>query len=230
MQSLNRFTASVTVGILALAIGATPSLAHQKSTSSNSNIANSTSATMAEGAAVQRLNLSGIGNFARVSDTLYRGAQPSEVAYDELKNLGVGVVVDFRDERDEIAKEKTRVEGAGMEFISLPWSGRSLPTHEEVATFLNLMHNTKGKKVFVHCKEGRDRTGTMVALYRMTFDHWTVTQAVSEMNDFKYHHFFLPGLEEYVKAWPKALSDDPTFAAFVSSAVAPASATASVTH
>lgn len=218
-------------GILALAVGASPSFAHQKSASGNpSNSSNSSSTSITEGASAQRLSLDGVGNFARVSNTLYRGAQPSETAYNELKNIGVAVVVDFRDEKDEIAKEKARVEGAGMEFISLPWSGRSLPTHEEVATFLNLMHDTKGKKVFVHCKEGRDRTGTMVALYRMTFDRWTVEQAVAEMNDFKYHHFFLPGLEKYVEAWPKTLAADSTFAAFVPAASAATAATAAVLH
>jgi protein tyrosine/serine phosphatase len=201
MQGLNRFTVFVAAGFLTFTAASVPTFAKGADSASPAPVA-------------QRLNLDGVGNFARVSDTLYRGAQPNNVAYNELKNIGVSVVVDFRDEKAEIAKEKASVESAGMQFISLPWSGRSIPTHDEVVTFLNLMRDTQGKKVFVHCKEGRDRTGTMVALYRITFNHWTVDQALEEMHEFKYHATFLPGLAKYVKAYPSALAGDPTLAVF----------------
>jgi len=149
--------------------------------------------------AAQRQTIRGIDNFAQVNGFLFRGAQPGDNSYAELKHLGVNVVVDFRDEKDQIAHEKTQVEATGMQFVSLPWSGRSEPTHEEVLTFLNLMHNPQGKKIFVHCRQGRDRTGTMVALYRLTFESWSVENALAEMKDFHYHAFLLPGLARYVR-------------------------------
>jgi protein tyrosine/serine phosphatase len=201
MQGLNRFTVFVAAGFLAFTAASVATFAKGADSASRAPVA-------------QRLNLDGVGNFARVSDSLYRGAQPSNLAYNELKNIGVSIVVDFRDEKPEIAEEKASVEAAGMQFISLPWSGRSVPTHEEVVTFLNLMQDTHGKKVFVHCKEGRDRTGTMVALYRITFNHWSVDQALAEMHQFKYHSAFLPGLAKYVKEYPSVLAADPTLAAF----------------
>lgn len=202
MQALNRFTVFVAAGFLTFAAASVPTFAKGAKDSASS------------APAAQRLNLDGVDNFARVSDMLYRGAQPSNLAYNELKNIGVSVIVDFRDEKPEIAKEKASVEADGMQFISLPWSGRSIPTHDEVITFLNLMRDTQGKKVFVHCKEGRDRTGTMVALYRITFSHWSVAQALEEMHEFKYHATFLPGLAKYVKEYPAALAADPTLAVF----------------
>lgn len=171
--------------------------------------------TPQSGAAAQRQAIKGIDNFAQVNSVLFRGAQPSDESYADLKHMGINVVVDFRDEKDQIAHEKKMVEATGMQFLSLPWSGRSEPTHDEVLTFLSLMHNPQGKKVFVHCREGRDRTGTMVALYRLTFDHWTVQNALAEMKDFHYHAFLLPGLARYVKDYPGHLTADPTLAAML---------------
>lgn len=167
------------------------------------------------GAAAQRLSVKGIDNFAQVNNFLFRGAQPSDSSYASLKQMGINVVVDFRDEKDQIAHEKQAVESAGMQFLSLPWSGRGIPTHDELVTFLNLMHSPQGKKVFVHCRQGRDRTGTMVALYRLTFDHWSVDNAIAEMHDFHYHAFLLPGLARYVRDYPTHLSADPTLAAML---------------
>ena len=171
--------------------------------------------TAGAGAAAQKETVKGIDNFAQVNSFLFRGAQPSDGAYAGLKQMGINVVVNLRNEKDEIAREKKAVEAAGMQFVSLPWSGRGEPTHDEVITFLNLMHNPQGKKVFVHCREGRDRTGTMVALYRLTFDRWTVENALSEMKDFHYHAFLLPGLARYVRDYPARLTADPTLAAML---------------
>lgn len=72
------------------------------------------------GAPAEHLTLEGVENFARIGQTLYRGAQPKSFAYNELKNIGVAIVVDFRDEKSEIASEKRAVEGTGMQFVSLP--------------------------------------------------------------------------------------------------------------
>jgi len=176
----------------------------------------------------QRQTIRGIDNFAQVNGFLFRGAQPSDSSYAELKHLGVNVIVDFRDEKDEIAREKKQVEAAGMQFVSLPWSGRSEPTHDEVLTFLNLVHNPQGKKIFVHCRQGRDRTGTMVALYRLTFDNWSVDNALSEMKDFHYHAFLLPGLARYVRDYPSKLKVDPTLAAMLMPVAVTAASTVTV--
>jgi protein tyrosine/serine phosphatase len=160
----------------------------------------------------ERLSLEGVDNFARVGPALYRGAQPKGFAYNELKNAGVSIIVDFRNEPTEVAREKQQVEGLGMQFVSLPWSGHRGASHDQVAAFLNLLRDNPDKKIFVHCQRGADRTGMMVALYRMTFDHWTAEQAIEEMKQFHYRSFLLPNLERYVRAYPNLMAADPVFA------------------
>ena len=158
--------------------------------------------------------IDGVQNWSHVTDTLFRGAQPSSAGYKALQQMGVGIVVDFRDEPREISAESKEVEALGLKFVSIPWSGSDKPSTIQVVQFLDLVRTNPNAKIFVHCKRGADRTGVMVAAYRIVVQHKPVTDAVAEMHQFHYDHFWLPQLERYVQSLPQLLSADPLFAAY----------------
>ena len=157
-------------------------------------------------------NPAGVNNFARVTDMLYRGAQPSPDGFKELHHMGVGIVVNFRNEAKETSTEKDAVESLGMKYVGIPWSGRDNPSDAQIVQFLDLVRDNPKTKIFIHCQRGADRTGTMVAAYRVVVQHQSVQDAVSEMHSFHYDHFWLPQLERYVISLPRLLHDDPLFA------------------
>ncbi len=161
----------------------------------------------------EKLSLDGVSNFGRVNKRLYRGAQPKPAGYAELKKLGIDTIVSFSVGGEEVADEKNQVESLGMRFVSLPWSAQHEPTHEQVVAFFALLHDDPEKTIFVHCYRGADRTGVMVALYRIAFDHWTADQAIAEMKAFHYHYIYLPHLQHFVEAFPAELSSDPALQA-----------------
>lgn len=165
-------------------------------------------ARIAKASPAVRIPITGIDNFGQVDEHLYRGAQPEPAAYAELKMLGIDTVVRLNPEGQNMAAEKSHVESLGMKFVSFPWSGLGEPTHEQVVSFLALLRDNPDGRVFVHCRVGADRTGVMVALYRLTFDHWDAAQAVGEMYAFHYHHFFLPHLQHYVESFPASMASD----------------------
>ena len=156
----------------------------------------------------------GLPNFGHVTDTLFRGAQPSGAGFNSLHDMGVAIVVDFRDEKDEIASEQHQVEAAGMKFVSIPWKGSDEPSGAQIAQFLDLVRTNPQSKIFVHCKAGADRTGVMVAAYRIAVQHRGVDDSLAEMHQYHYHHFFLPHLERYVKSLPGRLESEKVFAAY----------------
>lgn len=158
--------------------------------------------------------LGGLSNFGYVTDTLYRGAQPSAVGFQTLRHIGVSIIVNFREEAGETRKEKQEVETLGMRYVGIPWSGRHAPTDSQVVEFLDLVRSNPQAKIFVHCQRGADRTGTMIAAYRIAVEHKPAAEAVSEMHEFHYAHFWLPGLQKYVTNFPNLLQTDSRFAAY----------------
>ena len=171
----------------------------------------------------------GVENFGQVTNVLYRGAQPTAAGFTELQKMGVSIIVNFRDERDERAAEKHQVESLGLKYVEIPWSGSDDPSNAQVVQFLNLVRDNPQAKIFVHCKRGADRTGTMVAAYRIAVEHKAVADAVDEMHQFHYAHFMLPQLQRYVLSLPQLLQANTLFSAYAAPVTAPnsfASATA----
>ncbi|MDP6381012.1 MAG: protein-tyrosine phosphatase family protein [Phycisphaerae bacterium] len=75
-----------------------------------------------------------------------------------------------------------------------PWH----PEDEDVAAFLEVMTKKGNQPVFVHCKKGVDRTGTMVALYRVVFEDWPMEAAIKEMQRFGRHSVW-SNLDRYLR-------------------------------
>src|SRR5216110_192759 len=69
-----------------------------------------------------------IRNFGKMDDRFYRGAQPDESDYKDLKALGVKTVIDLQDH--PTSYERRDVEALGMRYVNLPMSDSSYPKDE----------------------------------------------------------------------------------------------------
>ncbi len=161
----------------------------------------------------QKLDLNGVPNFGHVTPTLYRGGQPTADSFQELQKLGIEIVVNFRNEPKKIEAERRAVEALGLRYVSIPWSSWHTPDTKQVTEFLELLRANPDKKIFVHCHHGADRTGVMVAVFRMAIENWTVAQALAEMGEFHFHRFWYPHLKSYVEDFPRRLATDPALRA-----------------
>ncbi len=135
----------------------------------------------------QPVKLEGVPNLHKVSEDLYRSAQPSALGMQKLKQMGIETIVNlrsFHSDRDEIG-----FTGLGYEHIYMKaWH----PERKEAVRFLQIVTNLKRTPVLVHCLHGADRTGAMCALYRIVVQGWTKEQAVKEMTQggFNFHAVF----------------------------------------
>jgi tyrosine-protein phosphatase SIW14 len=126
----------------------------------------------------------GVVNFHEVNDRVYRGAQPSLKGFGELAKLGIKTIIDLREPGKRAETEQKAVEAAGMQYIHIPLNGYHAPTSDQVTKLLGLLNNDSSGPVFVHCRRGADRTGTIIACYRMTHDHWDNQKALKEAQSF----------------------------------------------
>jgi len=157
------------------------------------------------------LKTGGIPNFGHVTPNLYRGAQPNAEGIAALKKMGVDLVVDLRGGRS--AQEEVAVTKLGMQYVSIP-SHCPFPKDEPWAKFLKVIEQNPGKKIFVHCRLGDDRTGMAVASYRIAEEGWSADEALKEMKAFGFstvHHAMCPGLEEYEEKFPERVKKSPAF-------------------
>jgi uncharacterized protein (TIGR01244 family) len=122
----------------------------------------------------------GVPNFHQVGVKVYRGAQPTDQGVLNLAKLGIKTVIDLREANGHTLAEKKAVEAAGMRFINIPMRGLGAPTPEQVSKILVLFNDESAGPVFIHCRRGADRTGTVVACYRIAHDHWDNQAALEE--------------------------------------------------
>jgi len=161
----------------------------------------------------EKLRLAGIPNSGKVTEVLYRGAQPKEAGLPELKKLGITTIVDLRGEGlDKIAWERKTTESLGMRFVHIPVSGWSPPTDEQLVQFLSLFRGDPRQKIFVHCRFGDDRTGVFVAVYRMAFEKWPAEQATKEMYFFGFNGFWHPAMKSFIRDFPERMKSAPALA------------------
>ena len=128
------------------------------------------------------------------------------------------MVVNFRDERAETEIEKRQVESLGIKYVGIPFSANHKPPTDQIVEFLDLLRANPSTKIFVHCRRGADRTGLMIAAYRVSIEHQPVTDAVSEMHRFHYDWLFRPQLKRYIDSLPELLQTDPQYARYRSQA------------
>ena len=125
------------------------------------------------------LFVSSIPNFLQVDDHVLRGGQPTADAWPSLARLGVKSVIDLRREDEHsTAAEAQAVTSAGMKYFNVPMKGVVAPTNEQIGKVLSLLNSED--LVFIHCKRGADRTGAVIACYRIMHDRWQPKQALNE--------------------------------------------------
>jgi protein tyrosine/serine phosphatase len=150
--------------------------------------------------------LAGLKNMGRVAPGVYRGAQPASEAYTTLKKMGIRTVINLR----TTVSEKKAVEAAGMKSVEVPIGMFNNGDLEKVDKIVALMADPANRPVFVHCRQGQDRTGIVVAAYRMKTDGWPLDLAEAEMESFGFNgvwvnlrhflHRYAAGLEPQYRA------------------------------
>jgi protein tyrosine/serine phosphatase len=157
------------------------------------------------------LRMAGIGleNFGVVDGRIYRGAQPGKDDYRALAALGVTTVIDLR--LDAKSSSRGYAEAAGLKYLNIGIDGQGQPTDGDVVAFLKALDENPTAKVYVHCAGGRHRTGSMIAVYRMVRDGWTLERAYQEMLAYDFYtRFGHEGFKSFVDGYWQRMNANPS--------------------
>jgi tyrosine-protein phosphatase SIW14 len=144
---------------------------------------------------------------------VYRGPRvdvPSDYGLLQI-SLGIKTVLNlesgfFEVSRSKLNSEFTALTSLGMIPLHLEMSWILPPTIDEIEAAYTVLLAPKYCPVYVHCKMGLDRTGVVIAAYRVLFQGWSVDDAVQEMLDLGFHYWYfwwLPKIKENLTALAK---------------------------
>lgn len=123
---------------------------------------------------VTHIEIGGVENFYRVSPVLYRSGQPDSTGLVNLEKMGIKTIVNLR------RFPGKRYDHTAIEQVLIPML--ILPLDEnDVIQYIQIVTAPEQQPVLVHCLRGSDRTGAMVAIYRIVVQDWSKEKAVQEM-------------------------------------------------
>lgn len=134
--------------------------------------------------------ITGVNNFYQVSPELWRGAQPTKEGFKALEQAGVKTIINLRSHHDD----SPLLEGTQLHYVSIPMDAWH-PDKKDLALFLRAVQEASSDPsrypIFVHCQQGRDRTGYSVATYRMVMQNWSAADAIKEMYAFHFNRIWV---------------------------------------
>lgn len=132
------------------------------------------------------IQMKGVSNFYRVSNELFRSAQPTAEGMHNLNGLGIKTVVNLCSGADE-----SEIGGIGLVYEHIPMNVWH-PKEKQVVKLLQILTSRERTPVLVHCQHGADRTGIMCAVYRIAVQGWTKEEALKEMREggFGFHQIW----------------------------------------
>lgn len=129
-------------------------------------------------------------NMYMVSHELYRSEQPSRKGFEVIDSLRIETVLSLRNRVSD--KSKAKRSGTTLKRVRVnSWK----MSHNDIVESLRVIRDSE-KPVLVHCLHGSDRTGAVVAAYRMVFQEWSKEDAIQEFlsAQYGYHQKWFPNI------------------------------------
>ena len=130
--------------------------------------------------------LAGVPNLHAVAPNIFRSAQPSAAGFRALSaQHGIKTVVSMRANHPDDAL----VRGTDIKVVPFPTNTWRIRRASVVGALRTVRTASRTAPVLLHCQHGADRTGLIIALYRVLYQGWTREAALDEMRngDFGYH-------------------------------------------
>jgi tyrosine-protein phosphatase SIW14 len=143
----------------------------------------------------QKVHLQPFNNLYKINDSIYRSEQPTKQGMQALQQLGIKTVLNFRNHHNDVgeAKNTTLI----IERLS---QNTNKISQEFIISALKIIQQSK-KPILIHCLHGSDRTGVVIAAYRMVYENWTKEEAIAELREkqFGYHETWFPDIVTVLK-------------------------------
>ena len=138
---------------------------------------------------------SSLGNFYKVSEGVYRSEQPDGEDFDDIASVGIGEVLNLREyhsDSDEAKTHKVKLHRIDVDTGEM--------SEAQLREALKIIINRKSP-ILIHCWHGSDRTGAVIASYRVVVEGWSKEKAIDELQNgnFGYHAAIYPNIVKLIE-------------------------------
>jgi len=142
----------------------------------------------------------GLPNLYRVTDQVYRSAQPTSDGFRALQDFGVRAVLSLRQTLEDAPLAKA----CDLVLYRVPMKSRFVAEQSGarvVQAMRALAKALHSGPVLVHCHHGADRTGLICALWRILYEGWSRQSAIDELIEGGYgFHPIWSNIPRYLRA------------------------------
>ena len=144
----------------------------------------------------EKIELKGFNNLYKISDSVYRSEQPGKDEMKELEKLGIHTILNLRNYHND----KHEANGTSLKLERIRMNASAI-SQDQIFEAMKIIKNSP-KPVLIHCFHGSDRTGCMVASYRIIFQNWSKEAAIDELKNpaFGYHAKWFPNILDALNA------------------------------
>ena len=114
------------------------------------------------------------------SEGVYRGAQPGPGGIRRLAELGINTIINLRGPGPHTRADEAEARSLGLHYFNIPLPIWGRPNDADVRRIMEIINAPESGRVFIHCRDGVDRTGMIVALHRINSDGWSTQIATAE--------------------------------------------------
>ena len=142
----------------------------------------------------RKINVSKFSNFYMINDSIYRCEQPDSLDFVIIDSIGIKSVLNLRSNfTDEDLIDGLPLNKYNVEMLPYNFGDK------EIVKAMRVLKNSP-KPVIVHCLYGSDRTGVVIAMYRIIFQNWTKEKALNEMiyGGYSFHTIFI-NIPHYIR-------------------------------
>lgn len=142
-----------------------------------------------------KINVQGFHNLYKVDEGMYRSEQPTAKGMFSLDSMGIKTLINLRQTHTDTKEAKK----TSLALVRISMNAFTISYTDIVVGMKAIMQAPK--PLLVHCKHGSDRTGCIIAIYRIIKCNWTREEAIKEFREggFGYHEKSFPNILELLK-------------------------------
>jgi tyrosine-protein phosphatase SIW14 len=143
----------------------------------------------------EKIQLNAFQNMYKISDSVFRSEQPNEDGMRALEKFGIHAVLNLRNFHSDDDEAK----GTGLKLFRVAMRAGKI-TDNDILQAMTVL-KTAPKPILIHCLHGSDRTGCIVASYRILFQDWSKEEAIQELKNpaFGYHESWFPNIVDVLQ-------------------------------